>query len=278
MRNFFRSIFTVRNLWYKARFGLSKRDQVLAFLIAGLASINPERHVMRNCFLNCIDCFTSTEGQVTLTLNFSKHPVSVGLRGGNEQDLLVCGEIIKMTYTPPPFTPLHIVDGGANIGIFTLFAYSLFPTAKMVCYEPNESNLTQLYRNLNVNSIPARVEPVALWSKETKLYYHHHELNTYSGYIDESPSDVPISCTLPEIGPDCWLKLDIEGGEYEVVPALLESGNYPRWLTMEIHDFNHRGLELITQLREHGYQVTGDLSTTLRFTTIQAEHKRENVN
>ncbi|MCS7078544.1 MAG: FkbM family methyltransferase [Chloracidobacterium sp.] len=92
--------------------------------------------------------------------------------------------------------------------------------------------------------------------------------------LNLSPPGVPIPCVLPEIGPDCWLKLDVEGGEYEVVPALLARGDYPRRLTMKIHHFNQRGLSLIAQLQEHGYRITGDLSPTLNCTIIEADRER----
>jgi len=62
----------------------------------------------------------------------------------------------------------------------------------------------------------------------------------------------------PQIGSDTWLKLDVEGGEYEIVPVLLKSTPRLRLITMEIHEFNLRGDSLLRLLRESGYSIAGD--------------------
>ncbi len=62
---------------------------------------------------------------------------------------------------------------------------------------------------------------------------------------------------LPVVSDGCWLKLDIEGGEYEVLPALLKAGPQPAIISMEIHDFNRRGEGLLVLLRQHDYAIAG---------------------
>ncbi len=270
MRNPLQTFATVRSLWRSAQIGATGRDRRLAFLVAGLVSLGLRRKATRRWFLKHINAF-ARDGQVTLALCLNGRPATFAMRAGDEQDFLIGGELVKGAYAPPPFTPRRIVDGGANIGMFALFAHCLFPTATLVCYEPDERNLAQLRHNLAANAIPAQVNPVGLWSRATTLYYH--AVTSYNGYVDESPPGAPIPCVVPDIGPDCWLKLDIEGGEYEVVPALLERGDYPRWLTMEIHHFDRRGRALIAQLEAHGYRVTGDLSPTASCVTVEARRE-----
>ncbi|OYT71061.1 MAG: hypothetical protein CFK52_09055 [Chloracidobacterium sp. CP2_5A] len=270
MRNPLRTLATIQSLWRSAQIGATGRDRRLAFLVAGLVSLGLHRKATRRWFLRQINGF-AREGQVPLALRLNGRPLTFAMRAGDEQDFLIGGELVKGAYAPPTFAPRRIVDGGANIGMFALFAHSLFPDATLVCYEPDERNLAQLRYNLAANAIPAQVRPVGLWSRTTTLYYH--AVTSYNGYVDEKPPGAPIPCAPPEIGPDCWLKLDIEGSEYEVIPALLERRDYPRWLTMEIHRFDERGAALVAQLREHGYQVAGDLSPTASCVTIEARRE-----
>ena len=53
------------------------------------------------------------------------------------------------------------------------------------------------------------------------------------------------------------MKLDIEGAEYEVVPALIAAGRFPRWITAELHYFLEKGPPLVKLLQDNGYTVTG---------------------
>lgn len=100
--------------------------------------------------------------------------------------------------------------------------------------------------------ISAEVIPKALWSKTAELFFHSGE--SFTGFVSEDPSPYPISCVLPVVPDQCWLKLDIEGAEYEVLPALLEAGCQPKIISMEIHDFSRRGNKLLNLLKTHGYE------------------------
>jgi len=258
---------TLYSLWSYAWSGVTWRDKWLAFLLAGLVSMGEHRVRARNWFFNRINA-CAREGQVHLRLRIGRRICTVAMRQGDREDFLIGGELVKRAYAPPPFTPRQIVDGGANIGLFAIYANALFPEAKLVCYEPDEKNLAQLRYNLTINGIAADVQPVGLWSRETTLYYH--PVSSCGGYIDETPPGIPVPCVVPRIEPDCWLKLDIESSEYEVLPRLLADGAYPRWISMELHAFAERGPELLRLLEAHGYRVRGDVSPELWLTTIEA--------
>jgi hypothetical protein len=52
-----------------------------------------------------------------------------------------------------------------------------------------------------------------------------------------------------------WLKLDIEGAEYEVLRDLLATAYRPAALSVEIHDYpSAGGAQLVTDLEKAGYQ------------------------
>ena len=189
-----------------------------------------------------------------VSLRITGHPLAIFLRKGNKADYLVFGEMVMGGYKWPDNAtnrPTAVVDGGANIGLFSLFARAMFPGVKLSCYKPDKDNLIQLRRNLEANNIAADVVPKALWSKTAELFFHPGE--SYSGFVDANPSPYSISCILPTVPDGCWLKLDIEAAEYEVLPALLKAGAKPAIISMEIHDFNRRGQQLLSLLKTHGY-------------------------
>jgi len=215
------------------------------------------RRGLRKLFISLIG-LQAKAGKISLKIKMWERISEVSMRRGNEADYLVFGELVIGGYALPEGnfkTPTAIVDGGANIGMFALQAAARFPDLPIKCYEPDSANLKQLQINLESNRIKAEIVPKALWSKTAELFFHPGL--SYSGYVSEEMSPFPISCCLPEIPNGCWLKLDIEGAEYEVLPALLCRSTKPAIISMEIHDFARRGESLLQLLRVHGYSIWG---------------------
>lgn len=261
------TVSTILRLSYHARQGVSWQDKWLAFLIASLGSLGSHRVKLHQWFIECINNLSMT-GFVQLQIRVKKRLMYFCMRQGNEADYLMGGELVRGAYEVPTFEPQIIIDGGANIGMFAIHASSYFPNAKLICYEPDSANFQQLQKNLALNHLQADIHQLGLWSTHTTLYYHAQA--SHIGFIDEHPPGVPIPCVFPEIQPDCWLKLDIEGAEYEVLPALLKNGQYPRWISMEIHYFDTKGETLLSLLREYGYTIKGGEDFTVDCTVISA--------
>jgi FkbM family methyltransferase len=247
---------TTFRLAAKARAGAGVRGKWLAFLVAGLVSLGGHRARARAWFLRQIGR-QARQGLVTLRVRVNGKPIALSMRAGDMDDYRIAGELVRGPYQVPGFTPANVVDGGANIGMFALYAGAHFPNARITCYEPGDANHALLVRNLATNGSKAEARKLGLWSRDITLYFHPS--TSYAGTVSEEPSEYPIPCVLPEIGPDCWLKLDIEGSEYEVLPALVRAGRLPRWITMEVHDYARRGgRELLEMLRANGYAIEGD--------------------
>jgi hypothetical protein len=232
--------------------GVSIKDKVLAFFIAGFGIIGRSRSSMRVFYGRQISRMGS-DGLLTLTFRVNSLPTIVQFRRGNEGDYIVLGEMVRGSYSPPSGVPLSIIDCGANIGTFALSAIRQFPDAQIVCYEPDPTNFEILSRNLRLNGLNSDLKCMGVWSDQCTLYYHAQTAET--GYVDRLPPGLPINCELPSIGCDCWLKLDVEGAEYEVLPALFELRAYPRWISLEIHHFLRSGDALLSLLRDHGYSL-----------------------
>jgi FkbM family methyltransferase len=253
---------TVLQLARQAAKGVRLSDRRRAFLCAGLGVMGRHRAAWRSRFSRWIGSGAQA-GQVELQIRLAGNPVQLWMRQGNDADYLIAGEMVAGRYLLPPelrLRPTAIVDGGANIGVFSLSALAQFPGLPLVCYEPSEANLTQLRRNLTANRIAARVEPKALWSQTTDLFFHAAQSG--AGWVSAAPSPHPIACVPPEVPEGCWLKLDIEGAEYEVLPVVLRGATRPALINMELHFFDRRGAALVAQLEAAGYVVHGTRQPT----------------
>jgi len=119
-----------------------------------------------------------------------------------------------------------VMDGGANIGFFTIYLAQLVgPKGKVFAIEPGQNNIWKLEENVRINGLK-NVEIVRkpLWnSHETVTLYMRHEGGRNSLWPDEGyRGNTQIEPCMIADFPDCRLiKLDIEGSEV----AALDGGN-----------------------------------------------------
>jgi FkbM family methyltransferase len=123
------------------------------------------------------------------------------------------------------FVPDAIVDCGAFEGYFSLLARARFASAPIVAFEPNARNFAGLQANIEHNhlAVVARAEAIST----------HDGIARFSGDgcggrltgADEGGVDVAVADlrrVIAEINPQrLLLKLDIEGHEATLLPALL---------------------------------------------------------
>jgi FkbM family methyltransferase len=124
-----------------------------------------------------------------------------------------------------------IIDIGANVGFFSLFAAFRFAGAKIFCYEPIASNFKQLNRNKRLNEniqMSCFQKAVYGYSGEVAISYDPTDDFTTSASIfnraDMRESTVQVPCvTLQDIFNEHQLehidllKMDCEGSEYEIL-------------------------------------------------------------
>ncbi len=146
---------------------------------------------------------------------------------------------------PIIITPQLIIDAGAYTGLSAIYYSTKYPSAKIICIEPEESNFRILEENTkrlpNVRRIKA-----GLWNKNTFLKVNDKGTGKWGFAVEEvSESEdydikaVTIDKILGESGFSTIdiLKLDIEGSEKQ-----LFSSNYQSWLekvniiVIELHD------------------------------------------
>lgn len=143
---------------------------------------------------------------------------------------------------PDDFAPDLILDGGGNVGLFTLYALTKWPSAKAVIFEPVPDNLERIQTHLAANDLHADVKPFCLGSSDGTMTFYCREANQGS-FSDDLPYtssiNVKVSSLRPYLPSDprtkCLIKLDIEGAELAVMPDIIRQLSPNTLVVGELH-------------------------------------------
>jgi FkbM family methyltransferase len=154
-----------------------------------------------------------------------------------------------------------IIDIGANIGAFSIYAATTSNHSTIYAYEPFPDNFDKLNRNIQINNLSKAIRTFKLGvasKKGTRKFYlgdtlSHSLSNDHKG----SSLEVEINCisledifTQNDIDTVDILKLDCEGAEFEI---LYDAPSYilqrVREIRMEYHN-QRKPLENIEKLIE----------------------------
>lgn len=152
-----------------------------------------------------------------------------------------------------------IIDCGANIGMASLWFFHRFPNATVIAYEPDERLCAMARANLaTAGHAEADVICAAVWDRNASLAFD--AIGDDSGAVSTKGTSTVRGVDLAEHLPERvdLLKMDIEGGEFVVVPHLCRTGAIARVrrFTIEFHVSQARVddfLSIATQLRESGF-------------------------
>jgi FkbM family methyltransferase len=179
--------------------------------------------------------------------------------------------VVEELFVPPvaydlalvTFEPGAILDCGAHIGVFSLLAHRRFPSATLVAFEPNPANDPYLRENLRSNGVPAEIIAAAVSTMDGRAAFRIEPGRSESGrLVGPSAGDagevilIDLPAFVRRLAPkSLCLKMDIEGEEERVLPALLPV--LPG--TCAIYFETHRGVEgwhaIRTALVEGGFDV-----------------------
>ena len=121
-----------------------------------------------------------------------------------------------------------IIDVGAHIGLFALFASQFCKNGKIFCYEPIKENYKILIENIEMNQIQNIFPNNLAVTEETsrvKIFLNddqsgHSMFIQNKNFVEvdsKSLSDIFIDNGIKECD---FLKLDCEGAEYEIIESL----------------------------------------------------------
>lgn len=229
--------------------------------------VTPEEWGLKHYFYTLIESggrFESEEENAYYTkLTVADNlPVCLCSRKGPSSDVSVLNQIFAkreyeavtyemLKYVPKDFK-VNMLDAGANIGYAAVYFKSVFPNAKIVCVEPEDSNFVQLQKNISLNGFNIDVDlmKAGLWSREAYLKvkkdafrdqaeWSFHVIETteeekeLKGY---SVTDIMRRMNWHTID---LLKIDIEGAETAIFEDDRDASSFlsrTRFLVIEIHD------------------------------------------
>jgi FkbM family methyltransferase len=154
--------------------------------------------------------------------------------------------------------PETIIDVGANIGIFSLWAGANYPRALIHSYEPNPTIQHALAENARQVEAMVFAEAVGRTDGSVSLRAHQGESVAGRCAIDHA-GDTPLTSlrtAISRIGGTCdLLKLDCEGAEWDI---LKDPGCFDgvRSVRMEYHLFDkeHSLQDLLDAFRAMGFR------------------------
>ncbi|MFA7653725.1 MAG: FkbM family methyltransferase [Candidatus Magasanikbacteria bacterium] len=215
-----------------------------------------------------------------IILKFEKSEFKLSLRG--EADTSVMREIFKLREYRRAEEVIKqaqdpILDVGAHAGFFSLYCRALNPVVKILGLEPEKNNLEFFAKHLKNNKIKdVAIIAGALAGKTGERVLkissdsHNHRLNdnrlpevflSKAGYRDETEVKVRVFslfdlCRLHKIKKLSLIKMDIEGGEFEVFESLM-SEDYLLFqsIILEYHNNIDHYQIIENKLRVNGFGV-----------------------
>jgi FkbM family methyltransferase len=143
------------------------------------------------------------------------------------------------------FEPRTIIDGGANIGLTSVFFANKFPNANIVAVEPEKENFQMLQKNTNSYSNISLLN-AGIWDHNTFLSVVDEGKGNNAFTVKEVPVNTEHAIKALSVyeimKQQNWstidiLKLDIEGTEKNIFEKNYESWlPFVRVLIVELHD------------------------------------------
>lgn len=147
----------------------------------------------------------------------------------------------------------YILDCGANIGLSVIYLKSICPSAKIEAFEPDSKNFEMLQKNIESFKLSDVIlHKKAVW-KETTLLHFDNRGTLGSRVVDKAEGD---TVTLEAIRLKNFisreihfLKMDIEGAEYEVLKDIADDLQWVKTFFLEYHGMFSQNSELMEMLK-----------------------------
>jgi len=176
-------------------------------------------------------------------LRIPRYPHPIFIRGGQSSDAVALYEVLvtqEYALTAELETSPLIIDGGANIGVASLYFLNRYPRARVIAVEPDPANLELCRMNLAPYGNRVTLIHGAIWKSGGRLTLEMGRQEWLSRVRDDQSGSIE-AFTIPSLmehgdGKIDLLKLDIEGSEGEVFgPDAREWLPRVRNIAIELH-------------------------------------------
>jgi len=162
-----------------------------------------------------------------------------------------------------------ILDVGANTGIFSIYAKKLYG-CRIVAFEPVSENFENFKKNIILNGFTLEdfeIHQVAITNRDGDIIQIGTPINNSGGssvystvrfHHDMDNITYTSECVTESlrkyIDNSCvYLKMDCEGGEYEIIPDIVDKLKTFKWIGAELHVYtpDHDATGLLRIIREN---------------------------
>lgn len=158
----------------------------------------------------------------------------------------------------------YIIDAGANIGLASIYLRSSFPNANIIAFEPDEkvSEIFEFNLKQFENDRRTKLVKKCLWSEETTLSFYSEGADGGRVKVSEDTSNL-IEVKTQKLSDFItktvdFLKLDIEGAEYEVLKEIENRLHLVDRIFLEYHSFSGKEQvlpEILSILKNAGFRL-----------------------
>jgi FkbM family methyltransferase len=161
---------------------------------------------------------------------------------------------------PANIHPEWVLDLGANIGMTSVWLASRYPVRKIIAVEPATSNEALIRHNLMQNQVDAIVIAAAIGSRDGSVAFVEHSASNFGKADYNKSGSTPLISMNTLMKRYCngkridLLKLDIEGGEQELLGSNLE---WLEWVDAIIAEFHTGCVDypgLVMKLQKQGFR------------------------
>jgi FkbM family methyltransferase len=153
----------------------------------------------------------------------------------------------------------YILDCGANIGLSVIYMKKQYPNAEIVAFEPDSENFELLKKNVEAGeytNIDLRNE--AVWTENTTV--HFSSKGTTDSHISSQKTDSVevVAIRLKDLitRKIDFLKIDIEGAEYQVIKDISEKLDLVDNMFVEYHgsfEENSQFIDMLKTISDKGF-------------------------
>jgi FkbM family methyltransferase len=187
-----------------------------------------------------------------------------------ESDMHSMLEVVVRNVYPldPAYAADLVIDGGANVGLFSLQAAAVYPSATIVACEPLPRNIAQTERHLTSNQVNAEILPVCIGGSHRTVSFYCRGANS-SSFDSAKPYDRILEIDVLRLrdvlserpAQRILIKLDIEGMEIEALENFIPGERRAILILGELHGHRQHRTAIERLFAEEGWSIQfGDLS------------------
>lgn len=145
-----------------------------------------------------------------------------------------------------------IIDCGANIGMSIIYMKQKFPDAEIVAFEPDDVNFELLNKNIaSYGYTNVMLLKEAVWKENTYILFSNESSMGSKIEINSNSNTKRIKAVrlkdFIKRRVD-FLKIDIEGAEYEVLKDIVDELHFVQNMFLEYHGKFEQNIELVEMI------------------------------